>query len=55
MVKVCSRLKLPKYDDSTVLKILELVENTGLAVLENFVTRFARVYTPVYYRRYFWL
>lgn len=37
-----------EYDDSTVAKILELVENasTRKAVLENFVTRFARVYTP---------
>lgn len=38
-----------EYDDSTVAKILELVENasTRKAVLENFVTRFARVYTPI--------
>ena len=38
-----------EYDDSTVAKILELVENasTRKAVIENFVTRFARVYTPI--------
>lgn len=38
-----------EYDDSTVAKILELVENASArkAVLENFVTRFARVYTPI--------
>lgn len=38
-----------EYNDSTVAKILELVENASArkAVLENFVTRFARVYTPI--------
>ena len=38
-----------EYDDSTVAKILELVENASArkAVLENFVTRFARVYTSI--------
>ncbi len=38
-----------KYEDSTVAKILELVENASSkkARLENFITRFARVYTPV--------
>lgn len=37
------------YDDSTVAKILELVENASSkkARLENFITRFARYYTPV--------
>lgn len=38
-----------EYDDSTVARILELVENASAkkAVLENFVTRFARIYTPI--------
>ncbi len=38
-----------RYDDSTVAKVLELVENASArkAKLENFITRFARVYTPV--------
>ncbi|MDE6731949.1 MAG: cadmium-translocating P-type ATPase [Oscillospiraceae bacterium] len=37
------------YSDSTVSKILELVENSyeGKAKIENFITRFARVYTPI--------
>ena len=37
------------YDDSTVAKILELVENATdkKTQVENFVTRFAHVYTPV--------
>ena len=37
------------YADSTVAKILELVENSGLVKSrsENFITKFARVYTPV--------
>ncbi len=37
------------FEDSTVAKILELVENAGSkkAKLENFITRFARYYTPV--------
>lgn len=36
------------YEDSTVSKVLELVENASekKARLENFITRFARVYTP---------
>ena len=36
------------FDDSTVAKILELVENASSrkAKAENFITRFARVYTP---------
>lgn len=36
------------FDDSTVTRILELVENASSkkAKLENFITRFARVYTP---------
>lgn len=36
------------YRESTVSKILELVENTSekKAKAENFITRFARVYTP---------
>lgn len=38
-----------KFDDSTVSKILELVENASSkkAHVENFITRFARYYTPV--------
>ncbi len=37
------------YADSTVAKILELVENSSenKARAENFITRFARVYTPI--------
>lgn len=37
------------FDDSTVAKILELVENASSrkAKAENFITRFARIYTPV--------
>lgn len=37
------------YSDSTVAKILELVENSSenKAETENFITRFARVYTPI--------
>lgn len=36
------------FEDSTVAKILELVENASnkKAKVENFITRFARVYTP---------
>lgn len=36
------------FEDSTVAKILELVENAGnkKAKVENFITRFARYYTP---------
>ncbi len=38
-----------KYEDSTVSKILELVENASnkKSRMENFITRFARYYTPV--------
>ncbi|MCR5421057.1 MAG: cadmium-translocating P-type ATPase [Lachnospiraceae bacterium] len=38
-----------EYDDSMVAKILELVETAGekKAKTENFITRFARYYTPV--------
>ena len=38
-----------EFDDSTVAKILELVENAGSkkAKAEKFVTKFARVYTPI--------
>lgn len=38
-----------KYNDSTVSKILELVENSGSkkAPTESFITRFASIYTPV--------
>lgn len=38
-----------RYEDSTVAKILEMVENATekKAKLENFITRFAKVYTPV--------
>lgn len=37
------------FDDSTVAKILELVENASSkkARMENFITKFARYYTPV--------
>ena len=37
------------FEDSTVSKILELVENASAnkAPVENFITRFARVYTPI--------
>lgn len=37
-----------EFDDSTVAKILELVENasTKKAKVENFITRFAKYYTP---------
>lgn len=37
------------FEDSTVSRILELVENAGSrkAKTENFITRFARYYTPV--------
>lgn len=38
-----------EYEDSTVAKILDLVENASSkkANAENFITRFARYYTPV--------
>lgn len=38
-----------EYEDSTVAKILDLVENSSArkATLENFITRFARYYTPI--------
>lgn len=37
------------FEDSTVSRILELVENASSkkAKVENFITRFARVYTPI--------
>ena len=37
-----------EYDDSTVVRILELVEDAASkkSVTENFITRFARYYTP---------
>ena len=44
------KVKVTKaFDDSTVAKILELVENASSkkAKVENFITRFARYYTPV--------
>ena len=36
------------YDDSTVAKILDLVESSSLkkSPIENFITKFARYYTP---------
>lgn len=42
-VRVCK-----EFSDSTVMKILELVENasSNKAVTEQFITRFARYYTP---------
>lgn len=38
-----------KYEDSTVSKILELVENASekKAKAENFITKFAKYYTPI--------
>ena len=38
-----------EFDDSTVTKILELVENASSrkAKAENFITKFARFYTPI--------
>ena len=44
------RIKVSKeFDDSTVAKILELVENasTRKARYEQFITRFAKYYTPI--------
>jgi Cd2+/Zn2+-exporting ATPase len=44
------RVKVTKeFDDSTVAKVLELVENASSkkARTENFITRFAKYYTPV--------
>ena len=39
---------IKEYDDSTVAKLLELVENSSMkkSKSENFITRFARYYTP---------
>lgn len=38
-----------EYEDSTVAKVLELVENAGSrkAETENFISRFAKYYTPI--------
>ncbi len=38
-----------KYEDSTIQKMIELIENAAAkkAPLENFVTRFAKIYTPI--------
>ena len=44
------RVKVSKeYEDSTVAKILDLVENASSkkAKIENFITRFAKYYTPI--------
>lgn len=44
------RVRVTKeFDDSTVAKILELVENASSkkAKVENFITRFAKYYTPI--------
>lgn len=44
------RIRVTKeFEDSTVSRILELVENASSkkAQVENFITRFARVYTPI--------
>ncbi len=44
------RVRVTKpYGESTVSRILELVENAGdkKAKVENFITRFAKIYTPV--------
>ena len=37
------------YEDSTISKILELIEESSdkKSVMENFITRFARYYTPI--------
>lgn len=43
------KIKVTKvFEDSTVAKILELVENASSkkAKVENFITKFARIYTP---------
>lgn len=50
-VNVTSRLEVrvtKKFYDSTVSKILELVENAGeqKSKAENFITKFAKYYTP---------
>jgi Cd2+/Zn2+-exporting ATPase len=44
-IEICTE---SAYEDSTVAKILELVENSSekKARVENFITRFARWYTP---------
>ena len=47
---VLLRVRVTKeFEDSTVAKILELVENASSkkAKVENFITKFARYYTPV--------
>ncbi|MCI1653911.1 MAG: cadmium-translocating P-type ATPase [Lachnospiraceae bacterium] len=46
LLRVCAE---KKYADSTVARILELVENASArkSRTENFITRFARYYTPV--------
>jgi len=44
------KIKVTKtYEDSTVSKILELVENANdkKAKSENFITKFAKIYTPI--------
>lgn len=44
------RVRVSKlYGDSTVAKILDLVENASVkkARVENFITRFAKIYTPL--------
>ena len=44
------KVKVTKaFEDSTVARILELVENASSkkAKVENFITRFAKYYTPV--------
>ena len=51
-VNVSSVIKMKatkEYDDSTVAQILELVENAGAkkGKTEKFITKFARVYTPL--------
>mgnify|MGYP000730153038 CR=1 FL=1 len=46
---VCLKIRTTKeFGESTVSKILDLVENSSMkkARAENFITRFARVYTP---------
>lgn len=44
------RIQVTKvFEESTVAKILDLVENSGSkkAKAENFITKFARIYTPI--------
>ena len=48
-VSVLKVVTTKEYEDSTVSKILDLVENAGAkkGKTEKFITKFARVYTPI--------